>query len=92
MINQEHIADTGGCKGALAPTDLPYILHLPPDQLRRRAAADREDALAMSGRYSAACVAMLLADAERCEARALEVEGVWGLQIPLVIQAAQSAA
>ncbi|MGF7178474.1 hypothetical protein [Azospirillum doebereinerae] len=92
MINGEHTADVGGCKGAAASLHLPYILHLQPAELRHRAAAERADAMALSGRYSAACVAMLLADAERCEARAAELEMVWGLQIPLVPQEAQAVA
>ncbi|MBP2307492.1 hypothetical protein GBZ48_22055 [Azospirillum melinis] len=53
---------------------LPYIDHLSVDQLRRRAAYDRADALAMVDQVSAGTVSMLLEDAERCEARATMLE------------------
>ncbi|CAO3418153.1 hypothetical protein [Azospirillum doebereinerae] len=53
---------------------LPQIDHLSIAQLRRRAAEDREDALGMNRRDNTSCHAMLLADAERCEARADALE------------------
>lgn len=75
MINHEHIAVVGGCKGKRMPdSQLPYIDHFSVDQLRRRAADDRADALAMVGHASAATVSMLLEDAERCEMRATMLE------------------
>lgn len=75
MINHEHTAVVGRCKGKSMPdAQLPYIDHLSVDQLRRRAADDRADALAMVDRASAATVSMLLEDAERCEARATMLE------------------
>lgn len=75
MINHEHTAVVGGCKGKCMPdAQLPYIDHLSVDQIRRRAADDRADALAMVDHVSAATVSMLLEDAERCEARATMLE------------------
>jgi len=53
---------------------LPQISHLSVAQLRQRAAEDRDDALRMSGRGFTGCVTMLMADAERCEAQADELE------------------
>ncbi|MCG5239192.1 hypothetical protein ACIU1J_01090 [Azospirillum doebereinerae] len=53
---------------------LPQIDHLSIAQLRRRAAEDREDALGMNRLANTGCLAMLLADAERCEARADALE------------------
>lgn len=73
MITNEHTAPVGGCKGAATSGAL-YIDHLTPDQLRRRAADDRADALALAGRLSAGSVAMLLSDAARCELRAAVLE------------------
>lgn len=57
---------------------LPQIDHLTVAQLRRRAADDRADALALANRLSAGSVAMLLSDAARCELRAatLDLEGM----------------
>lgn len=75
MINHEHTAVVGGCKGKRMPdAQLPYIDHLSVDRLRRRAADDRADALEMVGRASTATLSMLLEDAERCEARATMLE------------------
>ncbi|CAO3417859.1 hypothetical protein [Azospirillum endophyticum] len=75
MINHEHTAVVGGCKGKRVPdAHLPFIDHLSVDQLRQRAADDRADALAMVGHASAATVSMLLEDAERCEGRATMLE------------------
>lgn len=75
MINHKHTAVVGGCKGKRMPdAHLPYIDHLSVDQLRRRAADDRADALAMVDQASAGTVSMLLEDAERCEARATMLE------------------
>ncbi|MFS2013723.1 hypothetical protein ACCD06_28280 [Azospirillum sp. CT11-132] len=75
MINHEHTAVVGRCKGKRMPdAQLPYIDHLSVDQLRQRAADDRADALAMASHASAATVSMLLEDAERCEARATMLE------------------
>lgn len=75
MINHEHTAVVGRCKGKSMPdAQLPYIDHLSVDQLRQRAADDRADALAMVNRASAATVSMLLEDAERCESRATMLE------------------
>lgn len=53
---------------------LPQILHLTPEQLRQRAMDDRQDAQAAVQRRSVAVAALLLNDAERCEARALALE------------------
>lgn len=53
---------------------LPQIDHLTVDQLRRRAAEDREDALRLSTRGAAEGLSMLLADAVRCDERADELE------------------
>jgi DNA-binding CsgD family transcriptional regulator len=53
---------------------LPQIDHLTPEQLRQRAMDDRQDAQAAIQRQSVATAAMLLNDAERCEARALALE------------------
>jgi len=55
---------------------LPQIDHLSIVQLRRRAAENREDALRMNRLDSIGCLAMLLSDAERCEARAEALETV----------------
>ncbi|WP_042695632.1 hypothetical protein [Azospirillum sp. B506] len=75
MINHEHTVVVGARKGKRMPdAHLPFIDHLSVDQLRRRAADDRADALAMVDRASAATVAMLLEDAERCELRATMLE------------------
>lgn len=75
MINHEHTAVVGGCKGERMPdAHLPFIDHLSVDQLRRRAADDRADALAMVDHASAATISMLLEDAERCESRATMLE------------------
>ncbi|CAO3407831.1 hypothetical protein [Azospirillum largimobile] len=75
MINHEHTAVGGGCKGKRMPdAHLPFIDHLSVDQLRQRAADDRADALAMVNRASAGCISMLLEDAERCEERATMLE------------------
>ncbi|SMH56714.1 hypothetical protein [Azospirillum agricola] len=57
---------------------LPQIDHLSIAQLRQRAAGNRDDARRMKGRGFAGCVAMLLADAERCEARIRELEAMCG--------------
>jgi len=61
---------------AARPEDalLPQIDHLTVAQLRRRAADDRADALALASRLSAGSVAMLLADAARCELQASVLE------------------
>lgn len=75
MINRAHTASNGGGKGRAMPdAHLPYIDHLTVDQLRKRAADDRADALAMASRASAGCISMLLEDAERCEIRATMLE------------------
>ncbi|MBP2297846.1 hypothetical protein [Azospirillum picis] len=78
MMEQEKHCAAAFCNGE-QPLDmlLPYIGHLTSAQLRERAANDRDDAAAMAGRASPACILMLLEDAERCEARAelLEREG-----------------
>ncbi|WP_377810520.1 hypothetical protein ABNQ38_33085 [Azospirillum sp. A29] len=75
MINHEHTAVLGRCKGEHMPdAHLPFIDHLSVDQLRRRAAHDRADALEMVGHASANTVSMLLDDAERCETRATMLE------------------
>ena len=75
MINHEHTAVLGVCKGERTPdAHLPFIDHLSVDQLRRRAAHDRADALEMVGHATADTVSMLLDDAERCEARATMLE------------------
>lgn len=75
MINRQHTAVGGGCKGKSMPeAQLPYIDHLSIDQLRRRAADDRADALALIGGSSPGTLSMLVEDAERCEARATMLE------------------
>jgi hypothetical protein len=75
MINDDHTAACGVRKESCASNLC--IDHLRPDQLRRRAADARADALALAGRLSAASVAMLLNDAAQCELRAslLDMEG-----------------
>lgn len=53
---------------------LPQIDHLTIAQLRRRAADNRDDAKRL-GTIGATCgIAMLIADAERCDRRATELE------------------
>lgn len=72
MINHEHTAVVGGCKGKRMPdAHLPFIDHLSVDQLRQRAADDRADALAMVGHVSAATVSMLLEAAYVAAVRSL---------------------
>lgn len=51
-----------------------YITHLTVDQLRKRAADDRKDAMAMINHASPECIAMLLEDAQHCEERAIMLE------------------
>lgn len=53
---------------------LPQIDDLTVEQLRRRAADNREDAFRLNARPGSGAVVMLLADAERCEARADRLE------------------
>lgn len=72
MTPKEHTAVIGRCKETCAGNI--YIDHLRPDQLRRRAADARADAVALADRLSDATVAMLLSDAARCELRASQLE------------------
>lgn len=73
-------APTGADNAALARAQreedrlLPQIDHLTIVQLRRRAADNRDDAKRL-GAIGATCgIAMLIADAERCDRRATELE------------------
>ena len=77
------ISDSGGSfalRMALATVGVaggdgqPQIHHLTPKQLRQRAMDDRQDAQAAVQRRSVAVAALLLNDAERCEARAVILE------------------
>lgn len=72
-------ADTAVSTRARREEDLllPQIDHLTIVQLRQRAADDRNDAHRL-GAIGATCgIAMLIADAERCDRRATELESEW---------------
>lgn len=95
-IDRQDIPDGGGSKRAFAARQGPvatplYIDHLLARDLRRRANDDRADAAMLADRLSPEAVAMLIADAERCESRAAQLDAAFSV-ITEYLQVATSAA